>query len=147
MTSYDPAGLLDTSVVFDLMVCEPEQPLAAPFVIAVTLADLSVVPLVNRSEDDRVRRQHVLQLEESTFDPLPFDAAFARHCGAIAPSLRGSNRKSTARGLDAMIAGTAMTHYLPAKRRTPTNSLASPATLFVTPPPSADAHVSPATRS
>ncbi len=119
MNPPDPVGLLDTSLVIDLMVCDPEQLPAAAFVSAVTLAELSAGPLVARTDDERLQRQHVLQLAESTFDPLPFDAACARHFGAVVASLRRSGRKSRARGLDALIAATALAHDLPLYTKNP----------------------------
>lgn len=117
--AVDVAGLLDTSVVIDLGVCDPEVLPRDPFISSVTLAELGVGPLVARSPEDRQQRQHVLQLAESTFDALPFDASCARHFAAVASSLRENGRKHTARAFDALIAATALAHDLPLYTRNP----------------------------
>jgi predicted nucleic acid-binding protein len=84
-----------------------------PLISAVTLAELSVGPLVARDETDRAARQAHLQQAESDFDPLPFDASAARAFGQVAASLRQSGRKRTARSYDAMIAAVALANELP----------------------------------
>ena len=82
-------------------------------ITAVTLAELSVGPLVAADEADRSRRQAHLQAAESDFEPLPFDEAAARAFGGVAASLRRSGRKPAARSFDAMIAATAISRGLP----------------------------------
>ena len=86
---------------------------AEPLITAVTLAELSVGPLVAATDDERAARQAHLQQAESDFDPLPFDAAAARAFGQVAASLRMAGRKTTARSYDAMIAATALANGLP----------------------------------
>ena len=54
-----------------------------------------------------------LQLAETAFDALPFDAAAARAFGQVAASLRRAGRKTSARAYDAMIAATAVANGLP----------------------------------
>ena len=54
----------------------------------VTLAELSVGPLVARDDLERAARQAHLQQAEADFDPLPFDAAAARAFGRVTASLR-----------------------------------------------------------
>ena len=83
------------------------------FITAVTLAELSVGPLVASSEEERAARQAHLQAAEADFDPLPFDAAAARSFGAVAASLRRAGRKPQARAFDAMIAAIAVSKELP----------------------------------
>jgi tRNA(fMet)-specific endonuclease VapC len=109
-----PRGVLDTSTVvllsrFEDSTALPEEPL----ITAVTLAELSVGPLVARNEQERAARQAHLQQAESDFDPLPFDAAAARVFGRGAASLRRAGRKPAARAYDAMIAATAIANALP----------------------------------
>ena len=87
----------------------PEEPL----ITAVTLAELSVGPLVAQDQQERAARQAHLQQAESDFDPLPFDAAAARVFGGVAASLRRAGRKTAARAYDAMIAATAIANDLP----------------------------------
>jgi tRNA(fMet)-specific endonuclease VapC len=84
-----------------------------PLITTVTLAELSVGPLVARDERERAARQAHLQEAEADFDPLPFNRASARAFGQVAASLRRSGRKTTARAYDALIAATAMAHRLP----------------------------------
>lgn len=84
-----------------------------PLITAVTLAELSVGPLVARGDAERAARQAHLQQAEADFDPLPFDTAAARAFGRVAASLRRSGRKASARSYDAMIAATALANELP----------------------------------
>lgn len=84
-----------------------------PLISSVTLAELSVGPLVATTEPERAARQTVLQQAEADFDPLPFDAAAARAFGRVAASLRRAGRKPQARAYDALIAAVAVAHDLP----------------------------------
>ena len=116
MTAVSPAprGLLDTSTVIllrrldDPSVLPPE-----PLISAITLAELSVGPLVATTEEDRAARLAHLQQAEADFDPLPFDAAAARVFGRVAASLRRAGRKPSARSYDAMIAAVAVANEVP----------------------------------
>ena len=87
----------------------PEETLIS----AVTLAELSVGPLVATDEKERSVRQARLQQVEADLDPLPFDASSARAFGRVSASLRRAGRKAAARTYDAMIAATAMANDLP----------------------------------
>lgn len=117
MTAADerPAqGLLDTATVIALrQITDPSALPAEPLITTVTLAELSVGPLVASDERERASRQAHLQEAEADFDPLPFDRASARAFGQVAASLRRSGRKPAARAYDALIAATAMAHGLP----------------------------------
>ncbi len=107
-------GVLDTSTVIVLDRLEDPGALPAePLITAVTLAELSVGPLVVEDETERAARQARLQQAEADFQPLPFDVAAARAFGRVAASLRRAGRKSTARSYDAMIAATALANELP----------------------------------
>ena len=92
---------------------DPAMLPAEPLISAITLAELSVGPLVARTEAERSARQAHLQQAEADFDPLPFDAAAARAFGQVAASLRRAGRKPTARSYDAMIAAVAVANDLP----------------------------------
>lgn len=106
--------MLDTSTVIRLAQISDAALLpAAPLITAVTLAELSVGPLVATDERERSARQAHLQQAEADFDPLPFDAAAARAFGEVAASLRRAGRKPAARVYDAMIAATALSRDLP----------------------------------
>jgi tRNA(fMet)-specific endonuclease VapC len=107
-------GILDTSTVILLSrILDPSVLPTEPLITAITLAELSVGPLVALSDDVRAARQAHLQQAEADFDPLPFDANAARAFGRVAASLRQSGRKATARTYDAMIAATALANDLP----------------------------------
>ncbi len=108
-----PRGVLDTSTVILLGRLTDAAMPVEPLITAVTLAELSVGPLVATSEDERAARQAHLQQAETDFDPLPFDADAARAFGRVAASLRRAGRKAQARTYDAMIAATAITNDLP----------------------------------
>ena len=82
-------------------------------ITTITLAELSVGPLVASSGTGRAARQAQLQQAESDFDPLPFDAAAARAFGHVAADLRSSGRKATARAYDALIAAIAVANDVP----------------------------------
>ena len=109
-----PRGVLDTSTVIRLSeISDPMLLPAEPLITAVTLAELSVGPLVAGDERERSARQAHLQQAEADFDPLPFDAAAARAFGRVAASLRRAGRKPAARAYDAMIAAIALASDLP----------------------------------
>jgi predicted nucleic acid-binding protein len=102
-------GVLDTNVVILMGGIGGRSALPAEaFITTVTLAELSVGPLVTEDPDERAQRQERLQYAETTYDPLPFDAAAARQFGRVAASLRRHGRTEAARRYDAMIAATAM---------------------------------------
>jgi tRNA(fMet)-specific endonuclease VapC len=110
----DRVGLLDTNTLILLPrlpdpAVLPEQPLIS----TITLAELSVGPLVAVDDRERAARLAHLQQAEADFDPLPFDADAARAFGQVAASLRRSGRKATARAYDAMIAAIALANELP----------------------------------
>jgi tRNA(fMet)-specific endonuclease VapC len=107
-------GVLDTSTVILMgQLSEATALPTEPLITAVTLAELSVGPLVAEDEGERAARQAHLQQAEADFDPLPFDAGAARAFGSVAASLRRSGRKTNARAYDAMIAATALANDLP----------------------------------
>jgi hypothetical protein len=114
------AGILDTSTVINLPRLTDVTALPdVPLISTITLAELSVGPLVATSERDRADRQAVLQQAEADFDPLPFDAAAARAFGRVAAALRRSGRKPQARAYDAMIAAVAIARGLPVHTSNP----------------------------
>jgi tRNA(fMet)-specific endonuclease VapC len=107
-------GVLDTSTVILLpQLADVTLLPAEPLITAVTLAELSVGPLVASTDVERAARQAHLQQAEADFDPLPFDAQAARAFGRVAASLRRAGRKASARAYDAMIAATALANGLP----------------------------------
>ena len=110
----DGSGLLDTSTLILLpRLRDPNSLPAEPRISTITLAELSVGPLVTSDERERAARQAHLQQAEADFEPLPFDAEAARAFGQVAASLRRSGRKTAARAYDAMIAAVALANELP----------------------------------
>jgi len=110
----DGPGLLDTSTVILLPRLRGADRLPAePFISAITLAELSVGPLVASDDTERSARLAYLQQAEADFDPLPFDGDAARAFAQVTASLRRSGRKTAARAYDAMIAAIAVARELP----------------------------------
>lgn len=109
----DQVGVVDTSTLVLIERLDPESLPAEPVITAVTLAELSVGPLVASDEEERVARQLRLQQTEASFEPLPFDVQSARSFGGVAASLRRSGRKTKSRAFDALIAATAIANDLP----------------------------------
>ncbi len=115
-------GLLDTSVVIAL--AQGLDPALLPdesFISTITLAELSVGPLVARTIEERIARQLVLQQAEADFTALPFSAEAARQYGRIAGALRASGRPGRARAFDTLIAAIASANDLPIYTANPTD--------------------------
>ena len=107
-------GVLDTSAVIQLTRITDESLLPVePLITTVTLAELSVGPLVATTDEERAARQAHVQQAESDFEPLPFDVAAARAFGRAALALRRSGRAVKPRAYDVMIAATAIANGLP----------------------------------
>ena len=113
MSKYG-AGLLDTSAVLRMRELSVDDLPEQVVICAVTLAELSVGPLVAADEQERAARQaQVQQVEADYGTPLPFDASAARAFAQVAADLRRSGGKSRARAFDALIAATAKAAQLP----------------------------------
>lgn len=122
MPARSTRGLLDTSTLLLLArVEDPDLLPDEPLISTITLAELTVGPLVAPSERERVARQSHLQQAEADFDALPFDAAAARAFGSVALALRRSGRKRSARAFDALIAAIAIAHELPVYTANPSD--------------------------
>ena len=114
MSPTTPTGILDTGTVILLpRLVDPFELPEWPTITAITLAELSVGPLVAATDRERAARQAHLQQAESDFEPLPFDARAARALGAVAADLRAAGRKTSARAFNALIAATAIANDLP----------------------------------
>ncbi len=114
--SADPGdgwGVLDTNAVVLLDRLDANDLPERPAITAVTLAELSVGPLVTDDDQERADRQARLQEVEASFDPLPLDTAAARAFGRVASNLRRAGRKPQARAFDALIAAIAIANDLP----------------------------------
>ena len=107
-------GILDTSTLILLgRLRDPRALPTEPMITAITLAELTVGPLVARESVERARRQAHLQQAEADFVALPFDSEAARAFGSVAASLRRVGRKRAARAYDAMIAAIAIANDVP----------------------------------
>lgn len=116
MTSIPPirTGLLDTSTLILLgRIQDPNVLPEEPLISTITLAELSVGPLLADTDSEREARQVHLQQAEADFDPLPFDAEAARAFGRVAASLHRAGRKTSARAYDALIASIAVSRGMP----------------------------------
>ena len=79
ISSSQGVGILDTNTVILLpLLRNPDLLPKKPTITAITLAELSVGPLVASTPIEQADRQAHLQQAESDFDALPFDQAAAR---------------------------------------------------------------------
>jgi len=106
-------GLLDTSTVVLLGRLDADRLPDEPLIATITLAELSVGPLVATNRKERAARQAVPQWAEADFHPIPFDADAARAFGRVAASLQAAGRTVRSRSYDAMIAAVAVANELP----------------------------------
>lgn len=109
-----PRGVLDTSAVLRLSELDPDDLPVDAVITTITLAELSVGPLIATDESERAARLAQVQRAEADFgDPLPFDAEAARTFAQVAADIRRAGRKPAARAFDALIAATAKSAQLP----------------------------------
>jgi toxin FitB len=102
-------ALLDTSVLIGA-----DDPGALEGAIsAASLAELHFGALVARDDDERARRALRLGVIESTFEPLPIEAAVAREWGRLAAAVQTRGGQPRRRALDLAIAATANVHGVP----------------------------------
>lgn len=107
-------GLVDTSVIIDLELIDPDELPEELAISAVTLAELAAGPHATEDEDERARRQDRLQRTEAAFDPLPFDATAARAYGRVYAAVVSAGQKARGRRApDLQIAATAVAVDLP----------------------------------
>ncbi len=120
--SRHPRGLIDTSVVIDLDVIDPDQLPRELGISAMTLAELAAGPHATRDPEERARRQERLQRTEATFEPLPVDANVARAYGRVYAAVAAAGRKARGRRTtDLVIAATALAAGLPLYTRNPSD--------------------------
>ena len=110
-------ALLDTSVLIGT-----DDPGALEGAIsAATLAELHFGVLIAGAQDERGRRALRLGVIESTFEPLPIDAAVAREWGRLAAAVQARGGQPRRRALDLAIAATASVHKVPLLTRNATD--------------------------
>lgn len=112
-------GLLDTSVVIDLNLVDPELLPDESAISAVTLAELAAGPHATQDAQERARRQDRLQWAAATWDALPFDMNAARMYGRVFAAVRSAGRTSRSRLADLLIASTAAANGLLLYTRNP----------------------------
>lgn len=113
-------GILDTSVVIDLELIDPDTLPREIAVTSITMAELAAGPHAATDGAERARRQDRLQRAEAAFDPIPFDAAAARAYGRIYAAVVAHGRKARgARAVDLLIAAVAASVELPLCTRNP----------------------------
>ncbi len=102
MTEHAPRhlrGVLDTSTVIMLSrITDPAALPAEPLITTLTLAELTVGPLVARTDRERAARQAHVQEAEADFEPLPFDTPAARTFGRVAASMASPSSQSPCLG-------------------------------------------------
>lgn len=113
-------GLVDTSVVIDFDVIDPDRLPRELAISVITLAELAAGPHATKDSGERARRQDRLQRTEATFEPLPVDGNVARAYGRIYAAVAASGRKARGRrATDLLIAATALAADLPLYTRNP----------------------------
>lgn len=112
-------GLLDTSVVIDHDLVDPDLLPDESAIAAVTLAELAAGPHATSDEQERARRQDRLQWAAATWDALPFDTEAARMYGRVFAATKARGRSSRTRLADLLIASTAAANALPLYTRNP----------------------------
>ena len=106
-------GLLDTSIIVDMDLLDPDQLPTEVAISVVTLAELCAGPSATNDASERARRQDRLQRTEAVFDPLPFDVEAARAYGRVYAAVLEQGRKPRGRFADMLIASTALATRLP----------------------------------
>lgn len=112
-------GLLDTSVVVDHDLIDPDVLPDESAISAITLAELAAGPHATDDDEERTTRQDRLQWAAATWDPLPFDVNAARAYARVFAATRAAGRSSRTRVADLLIAATAVAHGLVLYTRNP----------------------------
>lgn len=113
--------MLDTSLVIDLHMIDPELLPDESAISAVTLAELAAGPHATKDAEERARRQDRLQWAAGTWDALPFDTNAARMYGRVFAAVRSAGRTTRSRLADLLIASTAAANGLPLYTRNPSD--------------------------
>jgi toxin FitB len=102
-------AILDTSVLIGA-----EKPADLEGAIsAASLAELHFGVGVAQDPNERAKRGLRLGVIESTFEPLPIDAAVAREWGRLSAAVRTRGGQPRRRAMDLAIAATANVHKVP----------------------------------
>jgi len=114
-------GLLDTSVLIDHDLVDPDRLPDESAIAAASLAELAAGPHATEDERERARRQDRLHWAAATWDPLPFDGDAARAYGRVYAAVKDAGRTHRRRLADLLIASTAAANRLPVYTRNPSD--------------------------
>jgi len=114
-------GLLDTSVLIDHDLEDPDRLPDESAIAAASLAELAAGPHATEDERERARRQDRLHWAAATWDPLPFDGDAARAYGRVYAAVKDAGRTHRRRLADLLIASTAAANRLPVYTRNPSD--------------------------
>ncbi|HBX81451.1 MAG TPA: VapC toxin family PIN domain ribonuclease [Propionibacteriaceae bacterium] len=113
------SGLLDTSVVIDLDLIDPDALPLTVGVTAITMAELAAGPTATQDSAERARRQDRLQRAEAAFEAIPFGSEAARAYGRVHAAVVAAGRQPRRRFADLLIAAVAVAEGLPLVTRNP----------------------------
>lgn len=119
MSERAAAGLLDTSVVIDLDLIDPDSLPLTVGVCAITMAELAAGPAASMDAAERACRQDRLQRAEAAFEAIPFGSDAARAYGRVHAAVVAAGRQPRRRFADLLIAATAVAEGLPLVTRNP----------------------------
>ena len=105
-------GLLDTSVLIDLLEIPPEALPEESTISVATLAELHTGVLAALTPDARLARARFVQHVEELYRALPIDADTARTYAHLAHAVLWGGRNPRRRVMDLWIAATAIGHGL-----------------------------------
>ncbi|MBB6175174.1 hypothetical protein HNR23_005316 [Nocardiopsis mwathae] len=108
-----PIGLIDTNVVVLWGAVNADELPERVTISSITLAELSIGPMITSSPSQMAKRLSILQWAESAFDPIPFDSDAAREYGAVWAATRPAGRDPRRRIADLLIACIAISHRVP----------------------------------
>ena len=114
-----PSGLLDTSVVIDLDLVDPDVLPLTVGVSAITMAELAAGPAATQDSAERARRQDRLQRAEAAFEAIPFGSDAARAYGRVHAAVVAAGRQPRRRFADLLIAAVALAEGMPLITRKP----------------------------
>lgn len=113
------SGLLDTSVVIDLDLIDPDALPLTVGVTAITMAELAAGPAATQDSAERARRQDRLQRAEAAFEAIPFGSDAARAYGRVHAAVVSAGRQPRRRFAALLIAAVAVAEGLPLVTRNP----------------------------
>jgi predicted nucleic acid-binding protein len=105
-------GLLDTNVLILMEGLDQAELPMEQAISVITLAELSVGPLVTDDPREQANRQDILSRVESEFEPIPFDTLAARAFGRVYAAILQAGRNPRRNTADLLIASIAVANRL-----------------------------------